>query len=171
MANPEFIDPGAGRDGSTPAQVSAWPYPTNLVVLLNPDPQARRRVLSIVVAAFSLVVVCCLNASCSPLSDRLAKERSAIDAERLQPRMRELADAGSREAAIWLAQWYPTTDRSRLAPLVDAGDGHALFVLAQLARQDGKREDAATALQRSAAAGYPEAVALEAGLRLPGGKP
>lgn len=153
------------------ANQTIWPYPTSLVVLVKPDPVVRRRLWLIALTAIGLAVILWAGSSHSPLGARLAKQRQMTLAEGLQERMRKAADGGSREAAIWLAQWFPGTDSGRLEPLVALEDPHALYVAAQLANSRGKSQDAAALMKRAAVAGYPQAVAVEEGHPFPEGRP
>jgi len=118
---------------------AAWAH-GDATVAVNP---AKRKKLArgIALVAVAGIAYCALVLDARGPVMTWAKEvAKQEEAQKYEPTMRKLADAGKPDAMIWMAVNFPATDSGRLDVLIRAGSGEAAWVLAGIKAKTDKQE-------------------------------
>lgn len=145
-------------DATLNASTGAWPF-GDATIVVNPAKRkkvAHRIMLTLLVgfAGYALVLD-----DYGPVMKWAARVSEQEQAAKIEPTMRQLADQGMPEAALWLAKHYPETESSRLDALVQSGSGEAAYLMAGIRWREDEAEGKRL-LDLSAARGYAPAVAF-----------
>ncbi|KGC10740.1 hypothetical protein DM48_6770 [Burkholderia gladioli] len=110
----------------------AWPQGT--LILVNPDPAARRALAWLLIAFLFAALVVAITGQNGPMSQWLRH----VESRDTRPAMQAAMERGNRAAGTWLAVRFPTDYPGLLDTEAQAGDPTAMYLVArrQLAQRD-----------------------------------